>query len=504
MAVATTGNKIFRYGDDNNTVWPFPYPVPEARDIKVIITPPGGDDQYISPNLFQVDGAGTDAITVTYPLSGEPLPMGWKITILRELELLSDFDPDNGAGLNAEEVTFELDRHVMMIQQQQEQLGRAMVLPASEETDFVRMIETVVTESRQVEEYYNLIKETAGTFDSATETQRGVGYAATADEAENFTTEARDPTGPAFLTPETGKILVDTVTAGIGLGTAAIDRLGTVRIAKQSEVTSGVTETGRSPAVLRPEEHVAAHATVKVFYESGEYTTARKCLIRATVIDGGQGGGRGGGDNTVSASNGRGGTPGHYVVTTFFCDGGITIPISVGAGGAGAGFGNQEKLPTANGAWGGFSSVGDGIASPVIRTFAGDNGNTYGTFTVPGNVSRNTAGNSTGTPGIAFFSPVLAPGKPGAGGTSSTTNIFINIGGNGGSAGWIPPITGLVIPSSLPAAQTNAEGYTANSGGVSTGFGAGGPGAGVIARNGRAYSFGGGTGAPGLVILEIF
>ncbi len=478
MAIATTENKIMYYGDDHNTVWPFPYPVLLAEDMRVIITHPGEGDQSVAQKLYQVNGIDEGTVTVTYPLAGAPLPMGHKITLLRELALLSDFDPDNGASFNAEDVTTEFDRHLMMLQQLNEQVGRVPAIPVSEEADFRHMVEIIVEESQQTKNYYNEIKELAGTYNSATQEQRGVVYTATLAEAENGVSAPREPAGPAALTPETGaalaRVVVDAKVAGLGLDTANMERVGTVRIAKQSEVASALTETGRSPVVMRPEEHAASHRITQYTYlSSGTFTPDADGYICNLVLVGGGRGGYAAVGNQNTGSSGGGGSSG--VVKSFqeFIPVVKNTAYSVVVGGNGAPGGNL----------GGASSFGSYSSSSGAYWSGG-----YALATSSGQNGIN------GTRGIYAG---LSMGEPGYGGGVGFAPGDIPLSGGGGGAGgvFLPNMGGY---SGATGGSGGGSGI-AGGGGGGTGLGAGGGGGGGKANSGTGSS--GGYGAQGGVFF---
>lgn len=133
MAISTTENKKIYQGDGHNRVWPFPFPVHKDDDLRVAITAPElfAEDEWLADGQYQVNGLESEQVEIVYPISGAPLASGYKITILRELALTSDFNPVNGSGFDPEETTRELDRHIMMIQQLREDVSRAAKLPPS-------------------------------------------------------------------------------------------------------------------------------------------------------------------------------------------------------------------------------------------------------------------------------------------------------------------------------------------------------------------------------------
>lgn len=67
--------------------------------------------------------------TITYPLTGSPLPAGQKLTIIGDLDYEQTTDLLGGGAFNARVIEDTFDRTVIQIQQLEERLDRALTIP---------------------------------------------------------------------------------------------------------------------------------------------------------------------------------------------------------------------------------------------------------------------------------------------------------------------------------------------------------------------------------------
>lgn len=118
-------------GTGAQTSWPFTFKVFAAGDIAVTIANSLGvetalvlnTDYSVSVNPNQDTSPGG---TVTYPLSGSPLPVGSKLTIIGNLPYDQPLDLPSGGNFSPLALENELDRLAMQIQQLRENLSRAL------------------------------------------------------------------------------------------------------------------------------------------------------------------------------------------------------------------------------------------------------------------------------------------------------------------------------------------------------------------------------------------
>jgi hypothetical protein len=83
-------------------------------------------DYSVSLNVDQDTSPGG---TITYPLTGSPLPAGQKLTIIGDLDYEQTTDLLGGGAFNARVIEDTFDRTVIQIQQLEERLDRALTIP---------------------------------------------------------------------------------------------------------------------------------------------------------------------------------------------------------------------------------------------------------------------------------------------------------------------------------------------------------------------------------------
>lgn len=131
MTVSKEYNKHIYEGNGLTVDWPYDFDLPitaagapDTSLIHVFRTNLRGEVTEVT--AFSVDA---ETGTLTYPTSGSPLETGEKLTILRLLDVRQQFfDPSNQANLYPETLEDNTDRLVMMIQQIDEEVGRAVTM----------------------------------------------------------------------------------------------------------------------------------------------------------------------------------------------------------------------------------------------------------------------------------------------------------------------------------------------------------------------------------------
>ena len=123
-------------GNGSTTAFPFTFKVFAASDIQVTIANNLGIETVLVLNTHYTVtlNANQDTSpggTVTYPISGTPLPSGSKLTIVGNLPYDQPLDLPSGGNFSPLALENELDRLTMQIQQLREQVGRALVVPVN-------------------------------------------------------------------------------------------------------------------------------------------------------------------------------------------------------------------------------------------------------------------------------------------------------------------------------------------------------------------------------------
>jgi hypothetical protein len=149
MTVTSTSSSTTLIGNGSNITWPYSFKIPDVPSLVVQITDTLGVVTTVASGAYSVSGLGLSAGgTVTYPLSGSPLPSGYRLTIKRAVPLTQLTQINNLDGLYAQSLETALDRAVMMIQQLQDQittLGAAIGGTVSDAA-FIARLTTVMLE----------------------------------------------------------------------------------------------------------------------------------------------------------------------------------------------------------------------------------------------------------------------------------------------------------------------------------------------------------------------
>ena len=137
MTVESALNKQIYDGNGIATSFPYtPISIAGADELRVYLTAPGGAPYEITADFYVDLGAGA----VLYPgyedgtappVEDQPpiLPEGWKITILRELDIVQDIELTYGGGLSSNAIEQAYDKFIKIMQQLDEKIRRAIQLP---------------------------------------------------------------------------------------------------------------------------------------------------------------------------------------------------------------------------------------------------------------------------------------------------------------------------------------------------------------------------------------
>ncbi|MFZ9370257.1 MAG: tail fiber domain-containing protein [Limnohabitans sp.] len=127
-------------GTGVQTTWPFTFKVFAETDIAVTIADSlgvetalvYGADYSVSLNANQETSPGG---TVTYPISGAPLPVGSRLVIIGDLDYDQPLDLPSGGNFSPLALENQLDRMAMQIQQLREQVQRALQVSVTTSAD---------------------------------------------------------------------------------------------------------------------------------------------------------------------------------------------------------------------------------------------------------------------------------------------------------------------------------------------------------------------------------
>ena len=154
MSVQNQTVKNVYAGNGFSTVFPYTFALLESDGdhVHVYIT----DENGISTETdnFTID---TTTRAITYPKVGDPLPIGQKIVIRRELPIEQELNLENLGPYFAEDVEGAMDRTVMEIQQLAEGLRRAVKVDVSEDYP----AEDTISEIKNIKAYKDAAESSA-------------------------------------------------------------------------------------------------------------------------------------------------------------------------------------------------------------------------------------------------------------------------------------------------------------------------------------------------------
>ena len=140
MTISSSVSKATLNGDGVQTEFPFAFKVWKAGDLEVSITSPAGANTVVGDWTVELAGIGG---TVTYPTAGDPLPLGWMITIRRLMDFLQDVDLVSGTRFDPEVIETALDIATAERQQLLEEISRAVRVGVASEEDPTTVVNQV-------------------------------------------------------------------------------------------------------------------------------------------------------------------------------------------------------------------------------------------------------------------------------------------------------------------------------------------------------------------------
>jgi len=127
--IPTQTNKVIYDGDGQTTVFPIPFSIIDkvlGADVQVYIIDDSGDPPKLLTSGYTVNPS---AMTVTYPNVGAALAVGWQLALLRVEPLTQGTSLSESGPFSPTAVMAALDKLTAIVQQQQEQINRAVKYP---------------------------------------------------------------------------------------------------------------------------------------------------------------------------------------------------------------------------------------------------------------------------------------------------------------------------------------------------------------------------------------
>ncbi|OZI58704.1 glycine-rich domain-containing protein [Bordetella genomosp. 1] len=467
MTISSTTRRAGPYtGNGSATAFAFLFKVFAKTDILVTLTTPAGEDQSPGPVLdsdysvtLNADQDNNPGGTITYPISGAPLPTGWKLTISGSLANTQPTDIQNTGGFYPQVIEDALDRAVIQVQQLAEQVGRSIRfsivdpsgsanLPPVEGRANKALVFDENGQPTASEDDYNdqaaaaaaSAAAAAGFRDEANAAVNAAqGYAGEAADAASDAAAAEDGAIAAKNAAEAALTNMASYVTVVPAGTiqstnvqAALQELDGDIQSANTQISARLrwfaTVPGTNQGSIIAVQDVGLMRWNGTAYESmlqrrlfqsgtsGSWVAPITGTVVCELQGGGGGGGAGGG-----GYNGTGGGAGGYLRFLMSVVKGVSYPYAVGAGG------NPGATSSSNGSTGGDTTMFGGSA----RGGEGGNGGALsaagglgGQATLPGGANGFALTGAAGMPGFSSGPTVnggegLIGGRGGRGGQAS-------------------------------------------------------------------------------------
>jgi hypothetical protein len=93
MTISTQASAVTYIANGSTTQWIFNFPIMDLSHVKLKVKDGTGVLSIIAPAAYQVVGIGSPTGGyVAYPLSGAPVPPGWRVRVQRVVPLVQPVD----------------------------------------------------------------------------------------------------------------------------------------------------------------------------------------------------------------------------------------------------------------------------------------------------------------------------------------------------------------------------------------------------------------------------
>ena len=132
MTVESTKTKEIFEGNGATTVFPVPFQYSKRENIHLLFTDAENIDRPVVSN-FRIDVSASGDTTVVYPVEGDPIPHGTRLTVFRATPQDQIVDLIYGGAFAPDVLEYDgFDRIVMMVQEINEAMGRAIKVSISD------------------------------------------------------------------------------------------------------------------------------------------------------------------------------------------------------------------------------------------------------------------------------------------------------------------------------------------------------------------------------------
>lgn len=256
MTVSNTTAKLQYAGDGTTRTFGITFPLLSADHLRVVVTDASGTDTTITNNYTLSD----ELNSITYPTEAselDPLPEGYKITLIRQTPLTQQIDLHSAHALDAEELERGYDKLTLLVQELKEQLARCIQYAATNTTEhaaeqFLSDVETAAS---------NAASSASAAASSATS---AAGSATTASNAATQAGAAKDVATSAATSAGNAKDLAleykAAAATSAGLASNAQDAAETAQAAAEAvvDVVDGYKDDAAGYASAAGESALAA------------------------------------------------------------------------------------------------------------------------------------------------------------------------------------------------------------------------------------------------------
>lgn len=128
MTLPYSPSRAVYEGNGAATAFPFAFKVWSTDQLNISLTSPKGET---CPAQGWAATIGESGGTVTYLHDGAPLPAGWRLAIVRNMPFAQGIDLISASRFDPQVIEDGLDQATAELQQLNEKLARAVIMPAT-------------------------------------------------------------------------------------------------------------------------------------------------------------------------------------------------------------------------------------------------------------------------------------------------------------------------------------------------------------------------------------
>ena len=130
MTLPYSPSRAVYQGNGTATAFPFAFKVWSTDQLSVSLTSPDG---HTTPAQGWTASLGENGGTLTYLHNGTPLPDGWRLAIVRDMPFAQGIDLVSASRFDPQVIEDGLDQATAELQQLNEKITRAVIMPATSE-----------------------------------------------------------------------------------------------------------------------------------------------------------------------------------------------------------------------------------------------------------------------------------------------------------------------------------------------------------------------------------